>query len=41
MQIAADQLRSELKEVHEGDPRDAEFADALAVLEMRLHDVLE
>ena len=41
MQTAADQLRSELQEADEGDPRDAEFADALAVLEMRLHDVHE
>lgn len=39
MQRAADQLRSELQAGGSGDPRDAEFADALAVLEMRLHDV--
>lgn len=41
MQIAADQLRSELRDVVEKDPRDTELADALAILEMRLHDVYE
>jgi hypothetical protein len=41
MQVAADQLRVEHLAADEGDPRDAEFADALAVLEMHLHDVYE
>ena len=41
MALTADQLRFELRGAEGKDPRDAEFADALAVLEMRLHDVHE
>ncbi len=39
MGVAADELREELQQMEHGDARDAEFAEALAVLEMRLHDV--
>lgn len=41
MQLASDELRFELLTVDQPDPRDGEFAEALAVLEMRLHDVRE
>jgi hypothetical protein len=41
VQAAADQLRLDLLAGDQTDPRDAEFAEALAVLEMRLHDVYE
>lgn len=39
MQLAAAELRVELLAVDQPDLRDAEFAEALTVLEMRLHDV--
>lgn len=41
MQAAADELRLELQSASRADPRDIEFAEALAVLEMRLHDIHE
>jgi len=41
MQAAAEQLRLELLVADPADPRDTEFAAALAVLEMHLHDVQE
>ncbi len=40
LEVASDQLREELSGAHD-DPRDIEFAEALALLEMRLHDIHE
>ena len=37
----ADQLRFELQRTPSDDPRDPEFAEILAGLEMRLHDLYE
>jgi hypothetical protein len=41
MEVAADELRFELLASDSTDPRDRLLADALAVLEMRLHDIHE
>lgn len=41
MEVAADELRLELVTNDQTDLRDTEFAEALAVLEMLLHDVHE
>jgi len=41
MALAAHKIRAELLSGDQSDLRDAEFAEALAVLEMRLHDVHE
>ena len=41
MEIAADGLRLELEGATDAEIRDTEFAEALATLEMRLHDVHE
>src|SRR5665213_1046890 len=38
---SADRLRLRLEAVPSSDQRDAEFAEMLATLEMRLHDVYE
>ena len=38
---AADGLRLSLSSSDSDDPRDAEFAEYLSVLEMRLHDLFE
>jgi hypothetical protein len=37
----ADELRLELLRTPSDDPRDLQFAEALAELEMRLHDIYE
>jgi hypothetical protein len=41
MELAADEIRAELLAGQEVKGRDVEFAEALAVLTMRLHDVHE
>jgi hypothetical protein len=41
LEAAAEHLRVELGSNEQSDPREAELAEALATLEMRLHDVFE